>query len=120
MTAIDSSDPRHFVLGWDNREKRKLLAKAVQELRNGVRGLDRVVNEFDDALAALRSRQTAARRALEVTDFETIRCRAARAGHRGAAKGATGHRRGHRRDSPAETATRRRGIPACFADQETQ
>jgi uncharacterized protein YPO0396 len=67
-----SSDPRYFVLGWDNREKRKLLAESVQQLRGGTADLDRIVKEFDDTLANVRTRQTTATRALEVTDFDRI------------------------------------------------
>ncbi|MBX9792301.1 MAG: hypothetical protein K2Y37_25660 [Pirellulales bacterium] len=67
-----SSDPRYFVLGWDNREKRRLLAESVTRLRNEVAEFDRAVETLDSSLAALRGRQASARRALEVTDFESI------------------------------------------------
>ena len=67
-----SYDPRYFVLGWDNREKLKLLATSVQQLRSAVADVDGVISELDNELARLRLRQTAARRALEVTDFDTI------------------------------------------------
>jgi uncharacterized protein YPO0396 len=67
-----SSDRRYFVLGWDNREKRKLLAESAGQRRIDVAELDRVVKELDSTLATLRSRQTGARRALEVTDFDSI------------------------------------------------
>jgi uncharacterized protein YPO0396 len=67
-----SSDPRHFVLGWDNREKRRLLAESVERLRNEVAKLDRAVEKLDSSLATLRGRQASARRALELTDFESI------------------------------------------------
>jgi len=67
-----SSDRRYFVLGWDNREKRKLLAESVGQLRNDVAELDRIVNRLDCALGTLRTRQTTAHRALEVTDFDSI------------------------------------------------
>jgi uncharacterized protein YPO0396 len=67
-----SSDPRYFVLGWDNREKRKLLAQSIQGLQNGVLEMDRMVSDLDASLAGLRSRQTAVRRALEVTEFDAI------------------------------------------------
>ncbi|MEX2170714.1 MAG: SbcC/MukB-like Walker B domain-containing protein [Pirellulales bacterium] len=67
-----SSDPRYFVLGWDNREKRKILAASIERLRTSVADMDRTVNELDDELSALRDQQTAANRALEVTDFDTI------------------------------------------------
>jgi uncharacterized protein YPO0396 len=67
-----SSDPRYFVLGWDNREKRRLLAESVQRLRTSASEVERLVVELSDLLATLRSRQAAARRGLEVSDFSTI------------------------------------------------
>lgn len=67
-----SNDARHFVLGWDNREKRKLLADSIQELRNGSRELDRAIDEADRNLAAIRHRQIAAQRASEIADFDAI------------------------------------------------
>jgi uncharacterized protein YPO0396 len=67
-----SSDPRYFVLGWDNREKRRLLAESVTRLRSEVAEFERAVEKLDNTLATLRSRQASARRALEMTDFESI------------------------------------------------
>jgi uncharacterized protein YPO0396 len=67
-----SIDPRHFVLGWDNREKRKLLSESIEGIRADVVGMDKGINGIDDILTTLRNRQTAARRALEVTEFDAI------------------------------------------------
>jgi len=67
-----SADPRYFVLGWDNRDKRKVLAASIQRLQNDVTQMDGTINGFEDELAQIRTHQTAGRRALEVADFDVI------------------------------------------------
>jgi uncharacterized protein YPO0396 len=68
----DVADPRNFVLGWDNREKRRALAAEVSRLRERSTALDLRVKALEQELAGLRSRQAGVRRAQEVTDFAAI------------------------------------------------
>ena len=66
------SDPRYFVLGWDNREKCRLLSEGVVELRRQIKLLDEQIDRLDRELADLRGCQTAAARVLEIADFDAI------------------------------------------------
>lgn len=66
------ADPRNFVLGWDNREKRRVLAAEVGKLRERRDALERRVKGLEQELGTLRARQAAARRAQEVVDFTDI------------------------------------------------
>src|SRR5205823_2109699 len=67
-----AADPRHFVLGWDNGEKRRRLADEVRGLRDRLAGLDRRAAGLEQESRDLRGRQAAARAALEFTDFGAI------------------------------------------------
>lgn len=67
-----SVDPRHFVLGWDNREKRRRLAERIGQL-------EAQIARFDTQVAALvgqaeRNREivAAAQAARETADFDAI------------------------------------------------
>jgi uncharacterized protein YPO0396 len=67
-----SADPRNYVLGWDNREKRRRLAEAVQQLRDEQERLHLRITKLEQELTGLRSRQAATAKAHEVTDFALI------------------------------------------------
>ncbi|MGE0605932.1 MAG: ATP-binding protein [Pirellulales bacterium] len=68
-------DPRHFVLGWDNREKRRLMADHLRSLQAHLTTLDQTLAAQRTTLETLRARQDAANLALETTDFDSINFR---------------------------------------------
>jgi uncharacterized protein YPO0396 len=68
----DVADPRRFVLGWDNREKRRRLAEEIRNLREQHDRLDQWIQQLDQELADRRIRQRALQQAQEVTDFAAI------------------------------------------------
>lgn len=70
-----TQDPRHFVLGWDNREKRRFLADEIGRLREQHQQLDRQINQLESELTVLRVRQTSVAKLQEFTDFDTINYR---------------------------------------------
>jgi uncharacterized protein YPO0396 len=65
-------DPRHYVLGWDNREKRRLMADNIRKAEADLIALDLALEGERTALDTLRSRQEAAKAALELTSFDAI------------------------------------------------
>jgi len=65
-------DRRYFVLGWDNREKKRLIADNIRRLGAELARVDRLVEESTGRLEELRSVRDAARAALETTDFDDI------------------------------------------------
>jgi uncharacterized protein YPO0396 len=65
-------DPRHYVLGWDNREKRQLIQANLRELQRQHRELDDEVTNRRDLLRRLDEKLSAAREALVRTDFDAI------------------------------------------------
>jgi hypothetical protein len=66
------ANPRHFVLGWDNREKCRRLAEEAEQLRGEVARLDQRIQRLDALLEELRVREAAIRQALRVADFASI------------------------------------------------
>lgn len=67
-----SVDPRGFVLGWDNGEKKRRLLESIERQQEQISQLDNQVAQLDTELAEQRLRQTAVQQALEFTDFEAI------------------------------------------------
>jgi uncharacterized protein YPO0396 len=67
-----TADPRYFILGWDNREKRRCLAEEIARLTEQQGRLDQQISETEQALTRLRSRQTALNRMQEFKDFGEI------------------------------------------------
>ncbi|MEZ6135963.1 MAG: ATP-binding protein [Pirellulaceae bacterium] len=65
-------DRRHFVLGWDNREKRQALADAIRDAEEALKQLttrdETIVAEVDRVTAAIADLD----QALAVEDFDTI------------------------------------------------
>jgi uncharacterized protein YPO0396 len=65
-------DRRHFVLGWDNRKKRELLAESIRRTEESVRQLNEraqeCANKVDHATAAI----AALDQAQLVADYETV------------------------------------------------
>jgi uncharacterized protein YPO0396 len=68
----DASDPRRFVLGWDNRAKRELLAAEIRKLQEEVQSRDRQLDRLREQLAKSRNLQAAIRAALEFEEFSAI------------------------------------------------
>lgn len=68
----NASDPRRFVLGWDNREKQRVLTESVSRLRSECEQLDSKVSGFAVVMETLRSRKAALAQIGQVTDFASI------------------------------------------------
>jgi len=69
-----TSDPRHFVLGWDNREKKRRLARRIESLKASILVTDEKLKSLDAELQSHRLLLEAASAtlSLEVTDFDMI------------------------------------------------
>ena len=67
-----ATDPKQFVLGWDNAEKRARLAESIRERRDERDELGRRAAALERTATTLRTRQDAARAAQGFTDFSTI------------------------------------------------
>jgi uncharacterized protein YPO0396 len=65
-------DPRRYVLGWDNREKRRHLEDGIRRLRQRIEWLDTQITRFDEQQNDLRTRLQATQDALSVPDFAAI------------------------------------------------
>ena len=66
------TDPRHFVLGWDNHDKRRRLGEEIRRLREELGRLDQRTTALEQELTSLRSREAAAHKAREVEDFTAV------------------------------------------------
>jgi uncharacterized protein YPO0396 len=65
-------DPRHYVLGWDNSEKKKRIAEHIRELEaQRIKAHDSVLKS-NDQLEQVAGIRRAALAALEVADFDLI------------------------------------------------
>ncbi|MEO2049823.1 MAG: SbcC/MukB-like Walker B domain-containing protein [Pirellulales bacterium] len=67
-----TADSRHFVLGWDNTEKKKRVAAYIRQLQAGGENIENAVAESSRLLEELRQTHRAALGALEVADFALI------------------------------------------------
>lgn len=67
-----TADPRHFVLGWDNREKCRRLAEAIAAARQRQERLSGQIERLDAGQERHRQRGEAVRRASEPADFSAI------------------------------------------------
>ncbi|MEK6258717.1 MAG: SbcC/MukB-like Walker B domain-containing protein [Planctomycetota bacterium] len=67
-----AADPRYFVLGWDNKEKKRRLEAAVKELRQRMERLDRDISKLDQQLEQNRARLQAINEAQSISDFSAI------------------------------------------------
>jgi uncharacterized protein YPO0396 len=65
-------DPRHYVLGWDNREKLRRIAERIRQLQAELTHLETTIAARADSLDRLRGQQSAAVAALETPDFDAI------------------------------------------------
>jgi uncharacterized protein YPO0396 len=66
------SDPRNYVLGWDNREKCRRLAEGIARLRQECEAVDRQIGLVEKELTGLRDRMAALRNAQKFTDFPRL------------------------------------------------
>src|SRR5262249_16220003 len=66
------ADPRFFVMGWNNNEKKRRLVERIRDHQERRVQLNSRVQAVDTKLAALRTKHEAARKASEVTDFAGI------------------------------------------------
>lgn len=67
-----TADPRNFILGWDNREKRRVLAEEISRLSDEIERLNGQITAVQQAMGHLRSQQVAAARVRQVTDYNEI------------------------------------------------
>ncbi|QDT36276.1 ATP-binding protein [Stratiformator vulcanicus] len=65
-------NPRNFVLGWDNREKKRRLAEEIEQLANDEAELSAALQSIDEQLAGWQRKQQAVEKALEIPFFERI------------------------------------------------
>lgn len=65
-------DPRYFVLGWDNKEKKRRLEAAIAELRQRLERLDQEVSRLDQQLQQSRDQLRAISEALSIGAFADI------------------------------------------------
>jgi uncharacterized protein YPO0396 len=67
-------EPRNFVLGWDNREKKRLIAEKVREAEAELLRLDATCALHAAKLEEHRRRRDAATAALSIIGFDSIDC----------------------------------------------
>jgi uncharacterized protein YPO0396 len=65
-------DPRHYVLGWDNREKLRRIDTRIDELQHALVHLETRVGTQSTTLDTLRRQQDAIAAVLEVLGFDAI------------------------------------------------
>lgn len=65
-------DPSGFVLGWDNRDKKRRLAETIGSLQAELAKMEEQVRRLQAADRLLRQRLTAIEEVLSVTDFSEI------------------------------------------------
>ncbi len=65
-------DPRNFVLGWDNREKKRRLAQEIERLANSEQSLTKQLSVLGENLARLQTQFSAIDAALTITRFDEI------------------------------------------------
>ncbi|MGI9456813.1 MAG: ATP-binding protein [Aeoliella sp.] len=65
-------DPRYFVLGWNNREKKQRIAEQIETISNELSTLDADIDAKSCDLEQLRASRLAAQDALETTEFDAI------------------------------------------------
>ena len=66
------ADPRYFVLGWDNREKRRRLAEEIARLTDRRNQLDGRIAQVEQKVTHLHTREAALGRIQEFKDFGEI------------------------------------------------
>lgn len=69
-------DPRHFVLGWDNRENKRHIASEIERLAERETQVNLLLDAAERKAATLQARLAAVAKALLVADFAEIDVRA--------------------------------------------
>lgn len=67
-----TTDPRFFVLGWNNAEKKQRIQQHIQRLNTELETLQTQLNTLDQQSEELQSVKQAAEQALNITDFDQI------------------------------------------------
>src|SRR5690606_34746804 len=67
-----TADPRHFVLGWDNAAKKRLLAQHVAELEGELATIGEAIASLLAERERLEAVRQAALEATRVSDFDQI------------------------------------------------
>ena len=65
-------DPRYFVLGWDNTEKKRRIAQRICELEGERDSLTSAITKQRESIKEVESTQRSSSEALRMTDFDTI------------------------------------------------
>lgn len=65
-------DPRHFVLGWDNREKKRRLAAEIERLAEREADTDKLLQTLEQTLKRVQERLVAVAKASQVASFADI------------------------------------------------
>ncbi len=65
-------DPRYFVLGWDNREKKRRIAESIRGLEAETAKIEQAIAARTRELDDLRAIRDAAAEAMRTEDFDTI------------------------------------------------
>lgn len=65
-------NPRFFVLGWDNTEKKRRIRHHIQELESELKTLTDSIVSLDHQIEEIQVTLRAADRVLEINDFDTI------------------------------------------------
>ena len=66
------TNPRHFVLGWDNADKKQLLAGHVAALEEQLAAVNRQLEETEAEIQRRHQQQQAVETILSITDFDEI------------------------------------------------
>lgn len=64
-----ATDPRYFILGWDNREKRRHLAGEIERLGRELADLDSRIGQLDAELGVLEKRKAGTLALMSFADF---------------------------------------------------
>jgi uncharacterized protein YPO0396 len=67
-----TTDPRFFVLGWDNTEKKRLIAASIQQLDREREAAQNSVSTLGSRMERQETIRRAAIMALKITDFDAI------------------------------------------------
>ena len=65
-------DPRYFVLGWDNTEKKQRIIARINQLDSEQKNLSASIAHHDDQIARRGDTAGSSKEALKITDFDSI------------------------------------------------
>ena len=67
-----AADPRNFVLGWDNKEKRRHLAAQLERLGKELTALDGQIDRLDAELGHVEAKRAAANELAQTLDYAAL------------------------------------------------